>query len=75
MNGKQLQWLEEAKEVATPVEVAEEFRFYGFVELAEEAGYLYAWGVALEEEARQYAESHPVGHSGSHTLSDDIFFL
>jgi hypothetical protein len=75
MNGQQLVWLAEAEEIATEVEVAEEFQFYGFYQLCEEVGAFYAWGVALEWEAAQYAESHPsVGRSGSHTLADDVIF-
>jgi hypothetical protein len=64
MNHQTLTLWAEAQEVVTPVEVAEQFVFFGAAELAAEVGLLSEVAAQLEEEARQYFESHPLYHFG-----------
>jgi hypothetical protein len=59
MNEKQLRWLEEAVEVETAVEVAEQFKPFDVATAVAEEGFL--WAMLCSEQAyyQEWLESHP----------------
>lgn len=61
MNERMLRWLEEAEEVASPVEVAEQFVSFNLDQAVKEEGFL--WAIFCSEQADfwQWRESHSSG--------------
>lgn len=59
MNEKQLRWLEEAEEVSSAVEVAEQFTLWTVADEGSLEGLLFAIGREQWEELQDYLERHP----------------
>lgn len=58
MNERQLRWLEEAEEVSSPVEVAEQFRPFDLATAVAEEGFLWAMFCSEEAYYHEWLESH-----------------